>query len=303
MILLRSEAVLARLDPAHGGEVLDLVDLRTGRQLLGRPPFASLPPLGGDLDEDTWTARYRGGWQTVLPNAGNPCSVGGDRHGFHGRASNDPWTVVEAAPAAATIAWSGHGLDVRRRWQAAAATLRVETEVRATGARAPFVAVEHVAAGLELLDPAVELELPGGATAYELDETTGPVRTPEWARPWPEIGLAAGGAERGPAWRLATPRARLYALTGLDGRAVLRNRDRGQSLTLRWDAQVMPHAWVWHDVRGTGGIWRHANEVLTFEPASVAHSLGLERAVAEGQAEWVEPGTSVSWWVEVEPGG
>ncbi len=61
--------------PAHGGEILDLVDLRTGRQLLGRPPFGSnLPILGGDLDEDdAGRESYRGGWQTVLPNAGNAC--------------------------------------------------------------------------------------------------------------------------------------------------------------------------------------------------------------------------------------
>jgi len=38
MIVLRSDGVLARLDPRPGGAILDLVDLATGRQLLGRPP-------------------------------------------------------------------------------------------------------------------------------------------------------------------------------------------------------------------------------------------------------------------------
>jgi hypothetical protein len=61
MIVLRSGELLIRLDPRHGGEVLDLVDLGTGRQLLGRPPFLSLEPLGGELDENAWTDRYRGG--------------------------------------------------------------------------------------------------------------------------------------------------------------------------------------------------------------------------------------------------
>ena len=77
MIVLRSDELLVRVDPSHGGEILDLVDLRTGRQLLGRPPFGSVPPAVGDLDEETWTASYRGGWQVLFPNAGSPCTVNG----------------------------------------------------------------------------------------------------------------------------------------------------------------------------------------------------------------------------------
>lgn len=57
MIALRSDGVLVRLDPRHGGEILGLVDLGTGRQLLGLPPFPSLEPRSGALDEDAWTDR------------------------------------------------------------------------------------------------------------------------------------------------------------------------------------------------------------------------------------------------------
>ena len=298
MIVLRSDRVLVRLDPAHGGEILDLVDLDTGRQLLGRPPFASERPLGGDLDEATWTARYRGGWQIVFPNAGNACEVEGDQHGFHGRASNDPWRVVEAGEAAATLVWDGHWLSAERRLEMRADTVRVETEVRGVGRRAPFVALEHVAAGLELIDPEAELQLLPGAEAYELNEVDGPARAPAFAHAWPEVGLQAGGAERADRWRLADDRLRLFTVTGLDGRARVRNARSGQALELRWDARFMPHVWIWHDVRGTGGIWRHRNEMLAVEPTTVPHSLGLRRAIGEGQATWLEPGQRISWWIE-----
>ena len=61
----------------------------------------------GDLDETAWTARYRGGWQLALPNAGTACEVGGSDHGFHGRASNDPWQVRAARwrPLHARVEW------------------------------------------------------------------------------------------------------------------------------------------------------------------------------------------------------
>ncbi len=133
MITLESADLLVRLDPAHGAEILDLVDLATGRQLLGRPPFGSEPILGGDLDEDRWTQSYRGGWQTVLPNAGNRGTNATGTHGFHGRASNDPWQLLDASAAEATCAWSGHGLDVQKR--VALADGAVHVSYRITSAR------------------------------------------------------------------------------------------------------------------------------------------------------------------------
>ena len=63
----------------------------------------------------TWTASYRGGWQTVLPNAGNACDVGGEHHGFHGSASIDAWTASETTDVSTVLAWSGHGLHVEKR--------------------------------------------------------------------------------------------------------------------------------------------------------------------------------------------
>ena len=74
MIILQSDDLVVRVDAGHGGEILDLVDLRTGRQLLGRPPFGSTLPRGGDLDEVTWTEAYRGGWQSVLTTRRLMCS-------------------------------------------------------------------------------------------------------------------------------------------------------------------------------------------------------------------------------------
>jgi hypothetical protein len=52
VIVLRSEELLALVDPVHGAEVLELVHLPTGRRLLGRPPFSTEPPVAGDLPED-----------------------------------------------------------------------------------------------------------------------------------------------------------------------------------------------------------------------------------------------------------
>ena len=169
MIELTSRELEVRLDPTHGAEILTLTELRSGRQLLGRPPHEPAPPLGGDLDEEGWTARYRGGWQIAAPNAGNACSVAGEHHGFHGRASVDPWEVLEHDNARAVLRWCGHGLELIRSVAVAAATVNMSLSWTATGSRAPLVAVEHLCFGSELLDP--ESEVLADALARELSET------------------------------------------------------------------------------------------------------------------------------------
>ena len=299
MIVLRSAELLVRLDPGHGGEMLDLVDLRTGRQLLGRPPFGSEQPLGGDLDETAWTARYRGGWQVALPNAGTACEVGGSYHGFHGRASIDPWQVRAAGGSCCVLEWSGHGLRVRRTFELAGSGVTVHVEARAVEERTPLVAVEHLTVGLELLEPEVEIELPGGHV-YELSEADGPPIPPPDACTWPEARLLDGSVERCDRWPLDRPRSRLLAVAELsEGRATVRNPSRGQGLEIVWEADWLRHCWLWHEARLYGGPWRGQAEILAIEPASVPHSLGLAAAIEHGQARWLEAGESASYRLAV----
>lgn len=302
MIALHDEALFVRIDPAHGGEALDLVDLASGRQLLAHTPWSSELPQGGDLDEDAWTAAYRGGWQFAFPSTGNPSVVDGDAHGFHGRASNDPWDVLAAAPTSATLAWAGHGLRAQRTWTLDGGALRVETTLTGVAERpAPYVMLEHLAVGVELLDPVAELTLPA-APAFELDETFTGAEPPAGATAWPEVRLLDGGAERGDRLTLSEPRSRLTALHALPaGRAAVRNARTGQGLALAWDRAAFPHMWTWHEARTLGGQWRDATELLIIEPSTVPHHAGLAAAVASGHARRLARGETATAAVVVRP--
>ena len=299
MLVLSSDDVIARIDPQHGAEVLDLVDLHSRRQLLGRPPFGAEPPVPGDLDEDLWTAAWRGGWQGCLPNAGNPCDVNGTRHGFHGRASNDLWQVEEADAALCVASWEGHGLRAERRIEAAGGGLGVTTRVTALEDGTPMVALEHLSLGLELIEPGVEITLPAGR-ASELDEQLGPALPPQDAPEWPEIALAGGARERGDRFQLSETRARVYVVRDVsDGCALVRNTGRDQAVEITWSADVLPHLIVWHEARGSGGVWRNATEVLCVEPCSVPHLLGLRAALDADQALRLARGESLGWTMSV----
>jgi hypothetical protein len=301
VIVLGTDDLLVRVDPAHGGEILDLVVPRTGAQYLGRPPFASLPPRHGDLDEETWTASYRGGWQTVAPNAGNACMVDGVAHGFHGAASTGAWRALDTAADAVTLEWTGNGLEAVRRLAIEGGALVVETTWRATVRPVSMVWVEHLTIGIQLLSPEVEIRLPGGR-AFELSEVDGPAWPPAGAPAWPDVLLLDGSVERADRWPLDRPRARFGCVADLpDGRVEVRNVETGQGLVVEWDVAVLPHLWLWHEVRTSGGPWRGQGEMLGLEPASVPHSLGLARALAEGQAHRIEPGTDLTCRVVARP--
>jgi hypothetical protein len=293
VIELRSTDLVVEIDPDHGAEIIEVIDSRTGFRLLGHPPFDAEAPCGGDLDEESWTARYRGGWQLLCPNAGNASQVGPARHGFHGRASIDPWELISAGPDRALLRWSGHGLELSRSVTLQRDTIAVELQWRATGAPAPLVAVEHVVFGRAMLDPACVIS--AEAVAHELSETDGPVWPPADATPWPGVRRRDGTVTPSGSQSLQPPRAGLAVLTGwTQGRATLANAAARVSVELEWDAARLGAVWLWEEIRASGGIWDQQTELLGFELASVPHSLGLARAVEEGQAWWAQPD---------EPGG
>ena len=283
MIVLRSEELLALVDPSHGAEILELIHVPTGRRVLGRPPFATERPAAGDLAEDVWTASYRGGWQLAAPNAGAVSRVGDVEHGFHGRASNDPWKVLAVEPSRATVEWRGHGLALHRTVELTGSDVVARLRVEALQPAA-LVVLEHVALGIELLEPEVEIGLPAGL-AYELSETDGPPVPPPDATRWPDVLLLDGSRERGDRWPLDRPRSRLLAVADLpEGRVRVRNTRTGMTVDFTWDASWLRHVWIWHEARAYGGRWRGQAELLAIEPTSVPHPLGLAVAIEHGQA-------------------
>ena len=289
MISLASTSVALRIDPRHGGEVLDLIDLRSGRQLLGRPPFASDEPQPGEHDETTWTRGYRGGWQLLVPNAGNACVLDGVTHGFHGRASTDPWDVVEQRSNAATLVWTGHDMRVERAFELGDDTVTVRSTISAERT-VPLVWVEHVGLGVELLDPAVEIDLAGGL-AYELDERTGPTEPPPSAPSWPEVRLLDGTIERATGPSSEAPAAECWSsrtcLTGGWSCTTATAVRESNSPGIRAGCLTSGSGTRSGRPADRGARWA---ETLIVEPASVPHTLGLATAQAHSQAHVLHAG-------------
>ena len=299
MICLEADGAVAIIDPSHGGEVLELIGC-DGQRPLGRPPFSASPPLSGDLDEAMWTDRYRGGWQLVSPNAGMPSDVNGDVHGFHGGASIAVWEVVTREPSSLVLTLVNHGLRYNRTYVLRASGLRIETLVEVISEPRPFVAIEHVVVGVQVLDPEVLLEVSAGR-AFDIEEPNGSLPLPTDAPMYPDVLHLDGSVERMSSWKVDDVSARTFVVSELEaGWAQVRNTATGEGLRLTWDVSVLPHMWVWHENRSTGGPWRNATELLGIEPAMVPHSIGLDGALQSGHARIVTAQTPCRWWIDAE---
>jgi hypothetical protein len=188
------------------------------------------------------------------------------------------------------MAWSGHGLTFERRIELVDDRVDVTVVVDALEEETPLAVVEHVGFGVSLLDPAVELELPGGRT-FEFSEETGPADPPDDAGAWPVARMLDGGERRCDRWSAAEPDFALISVADVAGGwAILTNVERDAGVELRWDVHMLPHLWIWHEERATLPLFRRATEMLALEPASTPHSLGLAEAIAHDQAHLVTPG-------------
>jgi hypothetical protein len=292
-LALVSDRFAACIDPRHGGEIFALVDLERGRNVLAGAPFSPEEPDPTDLGFEAWVRAYRGGWQIVAPNVGAECSLDGEEHAFHGRASTAPWEVASDGRNEAVLTWRGHGLGLRRRILVDGEGVHVETEAQALDRPAPLLVAEHVAFGTELLDPEATVDVSAGR-AYEWGGD-GPLAPPPSAPSWPEAQLLDGRVERVDRMPEQGPSRLLTVADVPEGRALVANSARGLAYRLTWDADWLRHVWLWREEHSASGPWRNRASVLVVEPATVPHDRGLAYSTESGEARLLETGETIAY--------
>jgi galactose mutarotase-like enzyme len=262
------------------------------------PVPASLSTSYGDHAFD-WLSEYRGGWQTLLPNAGDPCTVNGVPLPFHGEWSRTR-VVVDYEDQCRISVRSGlrlplvgqRSIDVQPTNRSV--TIR-QSITNIGGSATPFVWGEHPAFALS---PNSRLHIP--ATTVRSSAVSVGTRQDvlvDAAGFWPMMpGLH--DADVNVSIVPAEPAERLCYLPDVDGGwAVLQDSDI--SIALSWDVAAFPHIWLWQEIGGEGFPWFGRSAITAIEPQSSWPASGLAAAIESGQAQWLDPRASAEAWITV----
>lgn len=302
LITLADDDLEVVVDVGRGADILSLRHRRTAVDVLFTTPWrerADAIRAGhtspSSYDEvAVFLEQYRGGWNTLCPNAGPPRVVAGTPVGFHGEAATARWEVLARTDTELRLRLSLFSVPVsieRRMVLTGDGTLLIEDDVSNDGPD-PLVIdhVSHPAFGGTFLGGRCTVET--SARHYTADPGTdgsfvaaGSLHTWPWAR-------GAEGADDVDLREVPPPGTARMAFGWLsdfdDPWASITNHDLGLVVRLAWDRTHQPYAWFWQELNATPGFpWHRRARAFAIEPSSTITS-GPDResvlSLAAGQS-------------------
>jgi galactose mutarotase-like enzyme len=306
-LILENDRLQAVVLPERGAELLRLVDVPSGVNVLyeahwGLQPPGTPPREGsGDI---TFQWNYGGGWQELFPNANHACTYNGQTLPFHGEVATLPWDVTVEQATAAEVAvlftvrcrQTPFRLERRLRLKRGEATLYFEETVHNEAeAQAHFVWGQHAVVGAPFLEAGCRLEMPAQtfhAPPQIYEETSRLV--PGQREAWPLARLRQGG--RVDLQAVPGPEAHTHDgvfATGLsEGRLAVTNPRLGLTFSLHWDKALFPWVAVWMPYGGCEAMPLQGIYALGIEPWTAPHNLA--QALAAGDAVALAGGASLT---------
>jgi Domain of unknown function (DUF4432) len=275
---ITSDQLLVEVRPGKGADITSITDRATGIDVLARAPWGR-PDLAtarstGDSQLD-WLARYGGGWQQLIPNAGAERVVGGVRRGYHGEAAIVGWEVLAADRDGAVMATDliTAPLHLTREVRVTGPALTVTQTIRNTCAEPlPVMWVEHPGFGAPFVDE--HCTLTTGARSIVTDaQAPGNLLAADTWSAFPHATLA-GQVQTTDLREVPGPgsgRSVFGCLSDFTGSWFeIDSPAAGFGIRVEWDAAVLPHAWFWQECHATGGFpWHRRAYVIAVEPANV----------------------------------
>lgn len=289
---LSNDEVDVVLLPDNGADLYSLTDRRTGVDVLFKSPWDGAvadQDFDGSSSMERWIARYRGGWQVLLPNGGDECVEQGVTWGYHGEAAARRWDVVTADAHSATLEVQLFTvpLAVTRTLTLDGPVLRIsETVANLSDVSVEVMWSHHPAFGAPFIDDSCVVDI--GCHTITIDDDAPGTFLPAGARfDWPgatnlqgqrvDLSTVPGSSERRSLLAyLGDFSAGYYAIT---------NRRRTVGFGLRWPLETFPHAWLWQEFHSTPEWpWFRRAYAFAIEPASTVPGHGMSVARSKGHS-------------------
>ena len=305
-LTLENDLLRTTVLPEKGADVVELVDLASGTDLLFHAPWGLQPP-GAPPREGSgghaFLENYAGGWQELFPSAGDPCVVDGEPIPFHGEVATLPWDVGVGSEGGEEVSVrlsvrcrrTPFRLERTLRLVSGAPTLLVEETAANDSARtAHLVWGHHCVLGPPFVERGCLLRVPAATleTIPELWEETARLR-PGQRSPWPHGRLRRGGTADlsvvpGPE---EGSHDDVY-LTDLDGGWLeVENPRLELGFRLEWDPSVFRWVVSWQPYGGARALPLAGAYALGVEPWTTR--LDLARAIEAGEAIALGPGETM----------
>ncbi len=290
LLTLRSDQLAVDLLPGKGADLCSLVHRDTGVDVLWRTPWGWRDPHGlpwtGDSQID-FLARYPGGWQQLVPNAGPPREQDGVQLSYHGEAAVVPWQVLERddAHALLEVHLLTAPLHLTRHVTLVGARLLLRDEIVNESPDPVEVRwVQHPGFGAPFIDGAARIHT--GARLFVTDADAPGAQLPGDAiQEWPLVADVHGNqVDLQMVPDVVDQRAVFGALTDFDAAwCAITSPTTGLRLRMEWDPTVFPHAWFWQECHGSPGFpWFRRAYVVAVEPANVLPGEGTVGALRRG---------------------
>lgn len=302
-VVLENELLRAVLLPEKGADLYELVDLRSGIDVLFKTPWGLQPPGSPPREgsgDDAFLWNYEGGWQELFPSAGDACSYEGVTVPFHGEVATLPWTeegaldTADEARIELGVRCRGAPFSLSRSMSvsAGAPTLRITERVRHEGDHpAPFVWGHHCVLGPPFIAAGCRLEVPAKwvSTLPESFEETARLK-PGQHSDWPTAESTSD--ETLDLSEVPGPETASHDdvyLSGLsEGRITVRNPRLGLTFTMRFDHELFKWVVAWQPYGGARAMPLVGSYGLGVEPWT--SNLNLEQAFQAGEAIVLDPG-------------
>lgn len=315
-LVLRNDILEVVVLPDKGADIYAITDRATGVDVLFKSPWGwrdpQLLPACADT-ELNWLARYPGGWQLLVPNAGPARVIDGVERGYHGEAAIVGWQVVERTEQTATLTVDliTAPLRLHRTLTLAGDALYLQDRVRNTAPDPVQVTlVQHPVFGAPFIDENAKLSS-GAGTVISDAHAPGNILAADTVSQFPHavdhVGQDIDLRVIQPA---GTCRSMFAALTDFDEPwFAITNSRLGFGVGMAWNGSVLPHAWLWQESHASLGFpWFRRANAFAIEPANVlpgdgtigSHRRGLA-PVLEGDSELIADLTLVRYPSCIDP--
>lgn len=279
---LSSDILDVVIDVGRGADIVSMRYRPTDLELLFQTPWrvraddirsGRTSPTSTE-DVARWLEQYRGGWQTLCPNSGAPRTRNGAPLGFHGEASTVRWQALSTDDASCSLELELFTVPLRIHRDLELRQGRLtQTDTLTNLSRIPLDLdySSHPALSTELLAGGGRLDI--AADTFVVDHDS------------PPPGLTAGSRHKTP-WILdsttgqdlsmippaGVPRTTFGYFTDFVG-GYASVRASGLTIAFDWDANVLPHAWLWQEFEATESFpWFGRARTMAIEPASTPTS-------------------------------